>query len=111
MTLGGIAADGCQPLLPVLTDVAEEVVARDRDFRGESSHRLHALSLAEPLFHGTKARQVLRHDIEGVGGYPNGVQPHDETAAVLLPPDGVDRFPWHMLAALDEPREVVGGLE
>ena len=32
MSLGRVAADRRQPLLPVLTDVAEEVVARDRDF-------------------------------------------------------------------------------
>src|SRR5262245_61361324 len=110
MTLGGVAADGRQPLLPVQADVAEEVVACDCDFRGESSHRLHALSLPEPFFHGTKGCQVLRDDFDNVGGKSKDAQPHDETAAVLLLPDPVDRIA-RRLAGLDEPTEIVGGLE
>src|SRR5262245_10682751 len=111
MTLGGVAADGCQPLLPLLTDVAEEVLACHCDFRGKSSHRLHALSLAAPLFHGTNGCHVLCDDIDHVGRKSNGAQPHDETAAVLLFPDAVDRFARRALAPLDEPAEIVGGLE
>ena len=112
MSQGRVVVDGREPLLAVLAHISKQVVAGSGHFRRETSDRFHLLRPAEPFFELADFRDVLDNDVDRVRRRGHADQLHDETAAVFLPPRGLDGFcRAGVETAFDQPLQIVRGLE
>jgi len=108
MPQGSVAVDGGQPLLAVVTDVSEQVVAGDSNFRRETPNRFHSLRLPKFVFCHAKIRDVIRNDFDPLSRSSDGHQAHDKAASVFSPPRSLDRFyRSRAQAAFDQPVQIV----
>ena len=112
MTEDRVAVDGRQPLLAILGDVTEQVVAGDGDLRGEPPDGFHPLRLPQLVFDRAKLGDVFRDDLDRVAADGDGLQPDHEAPAIFPSPRGFEELGRSRVdRAFDQPAQIVGRLE